>query len=169
MLARYLTPNWNEQQRRWKLSINRAAYLLESAIIDHRAVGTKIEAILHQEIFSKDEGDIEEKFNIQTLRMAALIITDAFVFQSSLAGKAEMESVRSLRQVLSAVNYADIIADWNTILKVNYRPIFKDACDLVEAFATDDRLVRPILMLLCEAARDLIDTGNRPKSTNSQA
>ena len=142
-----------------ELSINRAAYLLEDAIVEHRAIGAKIETILHQEVFSKDKNDEEEKLNIQTLRMAALIITDAFVFQSSLAGKAEMESVHSLRQVISAVDYANIIADWNTILKVNYRPIFKDACKLVEAFATDDRLVKPILTLICEAARDLVDTG----------
>ena len=79
--------------------------------------------------------------------------------QSSLAGKAEMESVHSLGQLLHSVNYTDVVADWNTILKVNYRPIFKDARDLVEAFATDDRLVKPILTLLCEAARDLVDTG----------
>ena len=142
-----------------ELSVNRAAYLLEDAIVAHRAVGTKIEAILHQEVFSKDEGAEEKKLNIQTLRMAALIITDAFVFQSSLAGKAEMESVHSLGQLLHSVNYTDVVADWNTILKVNYRPIFKDARDLVEAFATDDRLVKPILTLLCEAARDLVDTG----------
>ena len=142
-----------------ELSVNRAAYLLEDAIVEHRAVGTKIESILHQEVFSKDEGAEEEKLNIQTLRMAALIITDAFVFQSSLAGKAEMESVNSLGQLLHSVNYTDVVADWNTILKVNYRPIFKDARDLVEAFATDDRLVKPILTLLCQAARDLVDTG----------
>ena len=91
--------------------------------------------------------------------MAALIITDAFVFQSSLAGKAEMESVRSLRQLLPTIDYADVIAGWNTILKVNYRPIFEDARDLVEALATDDKLVKPVLTLLCEAARDLVDTG----------
>ena len=142
-----------------ELSINKAAHLLENAITDHRAIGTKIETILHQEVFSKDGNDEEEKFNIQTLRMAALIITDAFVFQSSLAGKAEMTSVRSLRQLLPTIDYADVIKDWNTILKVNYRPIFEDARNLVEAFATDDRLVKPILILLCEAARDLIDTG----------
>ena len=145
-------------------SINKAAYLLEDAIIDHPAIGKKIETILHQEVFSKDGfpvGAISESrhLNTQTLRMAVLIITDAFVFQSSLAGKAEMESVRSLRQLLPIIDYADVIADWNTILKVNYRPIFEDARDLVEALATDDRLVKPILTLLCEAARDLVDTG----------
>ena len=140
-------------------SIDSAARLLEDAIVDHRAIGTKIETILHQEVFSKNKNDKEEKLNLQTLRMAALIITDAFVFQSSLAGKAEMESVRSLRQLLPTIDYADVITDWNTILKVNYRPIFEDARDLVEALATDDRLVKPILTLLCEAARDLVDTG----------
>ena len=145
-------------------SINTAAYLLEDSIVDHPAIGKKIETILHQEVFSKDDfpvGAISESrhLNTQTLRMAVLIITDAFVFQSSLAGKAEMESVRSLRQLLPIIDYADVIADWNTILKVNYRPIFEDARDLVGALATDDRLVKPILTLLCEAARDLVDTG----------
>ncbi len=142
-----------------ELSINQAAYLLADAIIEHRAIGAKIEKILHQEVFSKDKDDEEVKLNIQTLRMAALIITDAFVFQSSLAGKAEMESVRSLGQLLHSMSYANVIADWNTILKVNYRPIFENACNLVDAFATDDRLVMPILSRLCEAAKDLIDTG----------
>ena len=140
-------------------SINKAAYLLEDAIVEHPAIGTKIEAILHQEVFSKTEDNTKEKPNIQTLRMAALIITDAFVFQSSLAGKTEMESVRSLRQLLPTIDYADVIEDWNTILKVNYRPIFEDARNLVEALATDDRLVEPILTLLGEAAKDLVDTG----------
>ena len=140
-------------------SINKAAYLLEDAIVDHPAIGKKIETILHQEVSSKTEDNTQEKPNIQTLRMAALIITDAFVFQSSLAGRTEMESVRSLRQLLPTIDYVDVIDDWNTILKVNYRPIFEDARNLVEALATDDRLVKYILKLLCEAAKDLVDTG----------
>ena len=141
-------------------SVNKAAYLLEDAIVEHPAIGKKIETILHQEVFSEDDSSVDSRLpNIQTLRMAALIITDAFVFQSSLAGKAEMESVRSLRQLLPTIDYADVIDDWNTILKVNYRPIFEDARNLVEALATDDRLVKHILKLLCEAAKDLVDTG----------
>ena len=140
-------------------SINKAAYLLEDAIVDHPAIAKKIETILHQEVFSKEEDNAEEKPNIQTLRMAALIITDAFVFQSSLAGKTEMETVRSLRQLLPTIDYADVIDDWNTILKVNYRPIFEDARTLVEALATDDNLVKHVLRLLCEAAKNLVDTG----------
>ena len=154
-------PNSQLEQaaKEMELSIDRAAHLLEDAIVDHPTIGTKIEEILHQEVFSKEKADEDKKLNIQTLRMAALIITDAFVFQSSLAGKPEMKSVHSLEQVRSAVNYTNIIADWKIILKVNYRPIFKDASKLVEVFATDDRLVKPILTLLCEAAKDLVDTG----------
>ena len=140
-------------------SINQAAARLEQSIVDHRAIGAEIETILHQEVFSLEEDGTTERLNTQTLRMAALIITDAFVFQSSLAGKPEMESVRSLRQLLPTIDYADVITDWNTILKVNYRPIFEDARKLVKALATDDRLVNLILKRLCEAARDLVNTG----------
>ena len=138
--------------------IDTAAHLFADAIVDRRAMGTKIETILHQEVFTIDENS-EEKVDVQTLRMAALIITDAFVFQSSLAGKTEMESVRSLRQLLHTMDYADVISDWDTILNVNYRPIFADARRLVEAIATDDRLVEPMLTILCEAAKNLVDTG----------
>ena len=141
-------------------SINKAASLLEDAIVEHPAIAKKIETILHQEVLSVGGVPSESRhLNVQTLRMAALIITDAFVFQSSLAGKVGMESVRSLRQLLPIIDYADVIEDWNTILKVNYRPIFEDARNLVEALATDDRLVKYILKLLCEAAKDLVDTG----------
>ena len=153
------TSQLEEAAEEMEKSINKAAYLLEDAIVDHPAIAKKIETILHQEVSSKAEDNSKEKPNVQTLRMAALIITDAFVFQSSLAGKAEMESVRSLRQLLPIIDYADVIEDWNTILKVNYRPIFEDARNLVEALATNDRLVKYILKLLCEAAKDLVDTG----------
>ncbi len=152
------TSQLEEAAEEMKKSINKAAYLLQDAIVDHPAIGTKIETILHQAVFSESADNTEEKPNIQTLRMAALIITDAFVFQSSLAGKPEMKAVRSLRQLLPTIDYADVITDWNAILKVNYRPIFEDARNIVEALATDDRLVNPILKLLCEAARDLVDT-----------
>ena len=42
-------------------SIDSAAHLLEDAIVDRRAIGTKIEGILHQEVFSKDKDDEKEK------------------------------------------------------------------------------------------------------------
>lgn len=143
------TPNsqLEAEADKMELSINKAANLIEDAIVERPGIGNRIEKILHQ-----TRGE-------QTSRMAALIITDAFVFQSSLAGSMEMENVRSLGQLLRSMNSADVITDWNAILTVNYQPIFEDARDLVEALDTADNLVRPILTLLCEAAKELVDTG----------
>lgn len=156
-------------------SIDTAANLIADAVTEHPAIGSAIEAILHQAVLVTDEKishqeiferDKNVRIHVQTLRMAALIITDAFVFQSALAGKAELGlgAVRSLRRLISpsmggSVDYADVIKDWHTILNVNYAPIFKDARELVEALATDDSLVKPILTILCEAAKNLVDTG----------
>ena len=143
------TPNsqLEAEADKMELSINKAANLIEDAVAERPGIGNSVEKILHQ-----TRGE-------QTSRMAALIITDAFVFQSSLAGSPQMENVRSLGQRLRNMNSADVITDWNAILTVNYQPIFEDARDLVEALDTADTLVKPILTLLCEAAKELVDTG----------
>lgn len=169
-----------------EISIDTAANLIGDAITERSAIGSAIEQTLHQAVFVKDRKiphqeifakDKDVKIHVQTLRMAALIITDAFVFQSALAGKEELGlgAVRSLGQLLSPANaplenastsgrasevaYADVVMDWNTILGKNYSPIFKDARELVAAIATDDILVKLILTTLCEAAKNLVDAG----------
>ena len=126
-----------------------AAQQLEAAINERPSIGTEIEAILFQ------------KTGEQTSRMAMLIITNAFVFQSVLAGKPEMERVMSLKRMLSdnakRIQYAQVIAGWDIILKVNYRPIFHVAKRLIEAIATDDELVDRVLATLCDTAKELVD------------
>lgn len=67
--------------------VNETAILLEAAIHERPGIGRQLEEILHQEACE------------QTSRMAMLIITNAFVFQSSLAGTSEMGNVPSLRQL----------------------------------------------------------------------
>ena len=88
-------------------------------------------------------------------------ITNAFVFQSVLAGKPEMERVMSLKRMLSdnakRLQYEQVIAGWDIILKVNYRPIFHVAKRLIAAIATDDELVDRILATLCDTAKELVD------------
>ena len=129
--------------------IETAAQQLESAIKERPSIGAEIEAILFQ------------KSGEQTSRMAMLIVTNAFVFQSVLAGKPEMERVMSLKRMLSdnakRLRYEQVIAGWNIILKVNYRPIFHVAKRLIEAIATDDELVDRILATLCDTAKELVD------------
>ncbi|MDE0314611.1 MAG: hypothetical protein OXM61_06895 [Candidatus Poribacteria bacterium] len=126
-----------------------AAQQLEEAISERPGIGEEIEGILFQ------------KSGEQTSRMAMLIITNAFVFQSALAGKPEMEDVLSLKRMLSdnarRLRYDQVLVGWNIILNVNYRPIFYVAKRLIEAIATDDELIDRVLAILCRAARELVD------------
>ena len=133
--------------REMERNINIAAQLLDKASEGRPGIANAIEGILHQ-----GAGE-------QTYRMAMLIITDAFVFQSSLAGKPGLETVHSLSNHLRDMDYVAVVRDWEKILKVNYRPIFEDALRLVEALSVDDRLVHKVLRILCEAANDLVQTG----------
>ena len=129
--------------------IETAAQQLEAAIKERPSIGAEIEAVLFQ------------KAGEQTSRMAMLIVTNAFVFQSVLAGKPEMERVMSLKRMLSdnakRLRYEQVIAGWNIILKVNYRPIFHVAKRIIEAIATDDELIDVILATLCDSAKELVD------------
>ena len=126
-----------------------AAKQLDTAITERPNIGDEIEGILFQ------------KSGAQTSRMAMLIITNAFVFQSALAGKPEMKEVLSLKRMLSEntkrLRYDQVITSWNIILKVNYRPIFYVAKRLIEAIATDDELIDRVLATLCRAAKELVD------------
>ena len=126
-----------------------AAIQLEETISERPSIGQEIEEILFQ------------KSGKQTSRMAMLIITNAFVFQSALAGKPEMKNVPSLKRMLSdnakRLRFDHVITGWNIILKVNYRPIFYVAKRLIEAIATDDELIDRVLATLCRAAKELVD------------
>ena len=143
-------------------AVNIAAQQLDAAVKARAAIGDSLEHILHQER------------GTQTSRMACLIITDAFVFHSSLAGKdlkelagdnpaaskalAHRKPVQSLGQHLRKMDFADVLTDWETLLKVNYQPIFADAMQMVAAIATDDRLINELLSILCKAANELVKT-----------
>ena len=129
--------------------IETAAQQLEAAIQERPSIGAEIEAVLFQ------------KAGEQTSRMAMLIVTNAFVFQSVLAGKPEMKGVMSLKRMLSdnakRLRYAQVIVGWDIILKVNYRPIFHVAKRIIDAIATDDELVDRVLATLCDTAKELVD------------
>ena len=130
--------------------VDEAARMLENAIEERPEIGEQIEKILHQESC------------IQTSRMAMLIITNAFVFQSSLARKPGLKNVPALGQLRSLnqrLNVTQILEAWDRIYQVNYRPIFAVAINLVKALASDDELVGQVLWGLRETARKLITKG----------
>ena len=130
---------------------NEAAILLAAAVETRPHIAETIEKIFYQEA-----GE-------QTYRMAMLIITNAFVFQSALAGTPEMETVPSLGQlqtVNTQLNVNEILNAWDVIRQVNYRPIFDVAYRLTqEVLATDDELVGQVLERLRSTAQGLIAQG----------
>ena len=130
--------------------VDEAAKLLENAIEERPEIGQQIESILHQESC------------LQTSRMAMLILTNAFVFQSTLAGKPGLKDVPALGQLRSInqhLNVTHIFEAWDRIYQVNYRPIFDVAIKLVNALASDDELVGEILFGLRNTAQKLISKG----------
>ena len=131
--------------------VNEAAILLAAAVGTRPYIAETIEEILYQEA-----GE-------QTYRMAMLIITNAFVFQSALARTPEMESVPSLGElqtVSAQLNVNEILNAWNVIRQVNYRPIFDVAYRLTkEVLAVDDALVGQVLRRLRNTAQGLITQG----------
>ena len=130
--------------------VDEAAKLLEDAIEERPEIGQEIESILHQESC------------LQTSRMAMLIITNAFVFQSSLARKPGLKDVPALGQLNSLnqrLNVLHILEAWDAICQVNYLPIFDVATKLVNALASDDELVGQVLLGLRDTALKLITRG----------
>ena len=130
---------------------NEAAILLAAAVETRPHIAETVEEILYQEA-----GE-------QTYRMAMLIITNAFVFQSALAGTPGLDTVPSLGQLQTVgtqVNVNAVLNAWKAIRLVNYRPIFDVAYRLTnEVLATDDRLVGQVLQTLRNTAQRLIARG----------
>ena len=94
--------------------------------------------------------------------MTMLIITNAFVFQSTLAGKPGLDDVPALGQLLSInqrLNVTHVLEAWHKIYLVNYRPIFDVATRLIDALASNDELVGRILLVLRNTAQKLITRG----------
>lgn len=104
------------------------AAIIDSMAHSHPGLITKISAAL------KQEG------NLQTFRMAATILINAFVFQENLAGRSGgLEDARSMEELATGngMSKKDVIAEWTKILKINYWPIFGIARNLLQAVPTN--------------------------------
>lgn len=137
--------------------IERAAEVLEQGI--HNAAVIVNSAIQHRPHIGKRIGELlVQEPGDQTTQMAMLIISNALVFQSSLARKPDLETVPSLSELTADYGQLDsdeVLRAWREIQKVNYAPIFNVAYNLVEVLAADDKLVGEILSVLRDTAREL--------------
>ncbi len=130
--------------------VDSAGRLVDIAISERPEIGKQMEKILYQESCP------------QTTRMAMLIIGNAFIFQSALAGKTELENVPSLSRFRTENGLLDsdlVFEVWHAIQTVNYHSIYDVAIDLVNAVSLDDRLVGKVLYLLRNTARKLQQMG----------
>ena len=141
--------------------IEQAAEVLENGI--HRAAVIVNGAIQHRPHIGKRIGELlVQESGEQTTQMAMLIISNALVFQSSLARKPDLEAVPSLSEFTADYGQLDsdeVLRAWREIQKVNYAPIFNVAYNLVETLAADDKLVGEILSVLRDTARELEKMG----------
>ncbi len=141
--------------------IEQAAEVLENGI--HRAAVIVNGAIQHRPHIGKRIGELlVQEPGEQTTQMAMLIISNALVFQSSLARKPDLEAVPSLSEFTADYGQLDsdeVLRAWREIQKVNYAPIFSVAYNLVETLAADDKLVGEILSVLRDTARELEKMG----------
>lgn len=105
----------DEAANQLEVGVYRAAAWLEEMAANHPAAMQKIAAALHQQD------------SPQTRRMAAAILTNAFMFHEHLAnGPGGLAQVRSLDELRGAASFTKsaILLEWQKILKVNYWSIF---------------------------------------------
>ena len=133
-----------------KDGVNHAAARAESTIEERPDIGKRLADILVQEPGK------------QTTQMAMLIIGNAFVFQSLLARKPDLETVPSLSELSEAYGHlsvAEVLQAWEDIRAINYTPIFGVADRLVRVLRGDDRLAGDVLQILRETAFTLAQMG----------
>lgn len=95
----------------------------------------------HPGVVQKISSALKQEANLQTYRMAATILINAFVFQENLAGRSGgLETVLSLDELNSGAGFkkSAVIAEWLKILKINYWPIFGIAQKLLVAIPANE-------------------------------
>lgn len=83
-----------------------------------------------------------QKENMQTWKIAGLILSNAFVFHSHIGG---LDNVKTLREilVLDTIPVTALTTEWNKILKINYYAIFEVAKKLLSLI--DDNVATEII------------------------
>ncbi len=115
--------------------IQKGADALESGAADIAAVLDSM-ATTHAGVMTKISVALKQEANLQTFRMAATILINAFVFQENLAGRSGgLEEVLSLDEMNNGIGMTKtlVVAEWLKILIINYWPIFGIARNIMKA------------------------------------
>jgi hypothetical protein len=129
--------------------VGAAGFLLSDAAREYQAALAEIAALLHQ----------EER--PQTRHMAMTIVANALVFHASLAGHggalAHIRSVHQIRGSEGHLSRTALLHEWQSILAINYWPIFDIARQIVELLPSP--IVRTILERLADTADSVLESG----------
>lgn len=145
--------------------IQKGADALESGASEIAAILDSMKHT-HAGVMAKISTALKQEANLQTFRMAATILINAFVFQENLAGRSGgLEDVRSLEEMDdgSGMTKTLVVAEWTKILKINYWPIFGIARDILQAIPAN--IVAGILKKMHDTASVLL-TLNLGKSSD---
>lgn len=120
--------------------IERGADALEEGASGIAAIIGSLETT-HTGSVTKIGEALKQEGNLQTFRMAATILINAFVFQDTLAGRAggleEIRNVDEIYDVSGNIIRASVISEWVKILEINYWPIFGIAKKILEVIPSD--------------------------------
>ena len=96
----------------------------------------------HPAAIHKMSVELCQEDGVQTRRMAATILANAFIFQETLSGGsgelANVKTIEELRDSTGNLTKTAVLAEWRKILKVNYWPIFDIARRLLEVIPAHD-------------------------------
>jgi hypothetical protein len=126
--------------------VSETAEMLEEMARNHPSAIHKISEALRQE-----DGT-------QTRRMATTILSNAFLFQESLAGGSEelkdINSLEQLRGSSGGISKSAVLTEWRKILEVNYWPIFDIARRILEVIPTAES--KPLIEAMAITADNLL-------------
>ena len=77
--------------------------------------------------------------------MAGLILSNAFVFHSHIAGGHDIRSLHEISSV-GSISTADLVSEWDRILRINYYAIFDVARNLISCM--DDAAAQEVIGIL---------------------
>ena len=90
---------------------------------------------------------LSQKENEQTWRMAGLILSNAFVFHSHIAGEREIKTLAELTQ-FGSIPTQSLVDEWDRILVINYYPIFSVARKIISSIS--DSIAQKIIAVLTQ-------------------
>ena len=97
--------------------------------------------------------DLHQEAGKQAERMAAAICVSAFVFHAAIEGQEQIPPV----PLAGSIDKGRLLSTWNTILEVNYWPIFSIARNLVEELPVT--AVPPVMDRIAESISRLSQLG----------